>query len=152
MPSLVHLQQDHAMLGDIIGRLTEITARPAPPVTFELFNLRRELGTALTRHLKEEDWVLYPVLLASEDARIGQTARRFVAEMGGLAGSFLLHTQKWNAFAIEADWPGYCAEARALLEKLAIRIAREDAELYPLLNRVTRPTADPAQSGKRQAP
>lgn len=45
------------------------------------------LNSALIRHLKTEDWVLYPGLLRSGKEQISLTSRVFSAEMGGLQQS-----------------------------------------------------------------
>ena len=113
-----------------------MTAQPNAPPQLPLFILRRKLASTLIGHLKTEDWVLYPSLVASADAQIASTARTFSEQMGGLAAAFIGYSDKWNANAIAADWPGYCRESRAILDALTHRIARENRELYPLLEAV----------------
>ena len=92
----------------------------------------------VTPHLKAEDWVLYPPLLASNDAQVAGVARRFVDEMGGLAQAFSTYIERWDALSIESDWPRYQRESRGIVEALTNRILRENRELYPLLERVER--------------
>lgn len=110
----------------------------APPPSVELFNVRRRLSSLLIAHLKAEDWVLYPPLLESDDPHIAGTARQFVDEMGGLAQAFTVFVERWDALSIEADWPRYQQEARGIVAALTTRIARENRELYPLLDRIER--------------
>ena len=97
---------------------------------------RAEPGILVARiaHLKAEDWVLYPRLLASPDGQISSTAREFCEEMGGLAAAYIEYCEQWNADAITADWAGYCKDSRELIDALTIRITRENRELYPLLD------------------
>ena len=44
----------------------------------------------------------------------------------------------WSAAAIEADWPGYCADSRVIIDALTNRILRENRDLYPLLEHLDR--------------
>ena len=138
MSNLQKLREDHAELVKIVQNLGELIARPAAPQQLELFEVRRLLNSTLIAHLKAEDWVLYPRLAESADAEIAATAKAFSEEMGGLAAAYSAHVDKWNAAAIDADWPGYCRETRAVLDKLTCRITRENRELYPLMERLER--------------
>jgi hypothetical protein len=90
------------------------------------------LASVLIRHLKEEDWLVYPKLLRSSDPRVVQIAQLFMSEMGGLALAFRDHSERWGAFAIDSDWASYRREAAQFLEALNNRITREDRDLYPL--------------------
>ena len=133
MSEIMKLRQEHAELVQIVGRLARIIGQPAPPAASELFKLRRELSSTLFAHLKAEDWVLYPRLLASPNAQVAETARTFSDEMGGLAQAYMAHADKWTATAIDQDWRGYCAATKGIIEALTLRINRENRELYPLL-------------------
>jgi len=138
MATIQHLHEEHAHLVRIVGQLSECIGRPAPPPTVELFAVRRELNATLIGHLKAEDWILYPTLLASDDPEIAATARQFLDEMGGLAATFLAYADRWSANAIERDWAGYCGESHEIIEALTERITRENRELYPLAERQKR--------------
>lgn len=138
MTDIAKLRGDHAELVTLARRLGSIIEEPLPPSQLELFDLRRQLTSTLIAHLKSEDWVLYPRLLASPDERIAATARAFNDEMGGLAAAYVSYTEQWSATAIEADWPGYCAASRAIIDALTNRIVRENRELLPLLDRLDR--------------
>lgn len=138
MANLAKLREEHAQLVTIVRRLGEFIAQPSPPSQLALFELRRELSSTLIAHLKAEDWVLYPRLLASDDPHVAETARAFSEEMGGLAAAFVGYSDKWNAGAITADWEGYCADSRSIIEALTCRITRENRDLYPLLEKLDR--------------
>jgi|SRR5256885_89616 len=133
MSDLAKLRQEHAELVGIVRRLGTFIALPAPPAQTELFLLRSELSSTLIAHLKTEDWVLYPRLLASADQAVARTAQAFSYEMGGLADAYAAYAETWGADAIQADWAGYCAATRSIVEALMGRITRENRELYPLL-------------------
>jgi iron-sulfur cluster repair protein YtfE (RIC family) len=133
MSELQKLREEHARLVEIVGRLQKVIATPDSPNASELFKLRRELSSTLIAHLKAEDWVLYPRLLASSDDRVAETARAFSDEMGGLAQAYMAYADKWTATAIDEDWQGYCGETQGIIDALTCRITRENRELYPLL-------------------
>ena len=136
MATLQVLREEHAHLARIVGQLGECIGREVPPSPNELFAVRRELNATLIGHLKAEDWILYPTLLASDDPETAAVARAFLDEMGGLAAAFLAYADKWSASEIESDWAGYCSESAAIIEALTERITRENRELYPLAERV----------------
>ncbi len=138
MTDLAKLRGEHAELIKIISRLADMVGQPSPPPQLHLFELRRELSSTLIGHLKAEDWVLYPRLLASADPRIASTALAFSQEMGGLAADFVQYSEQWNANAIAANWTGYCKASRELIVALTYRITRENRELYPLLESLDR--------------
>jgi hypothetical protein len=63
-------------------------------------------------------------------------AARFEASMGGLRASADAFCRRWlRPDAIATDPDGFRLDARALLRALAERIAAEDRELYPLVDR-----------------
>lgn len=136
MSDLAKLREEHAELIEIVRRLEKVIGQPSPPPQIDLFNLRRELSSTLIAHLKAEDWVLYPRLLASKDPKIAGTANAFIEEMGGLAAAFAAYNDHWPAPAIHADWAGYCEASRGIIDALTCRITRENRELYPLLERL----------------
>ena len=136
MSDFATLRQDHADLVRMVRQLTEFTSRPAPPPQLELFELRRQITSTLIAHLKAEDWVLYPRLMASGDASVAEAGRAFNEEMTGIAGAYSDYASRWGATAIEADWPGYCADTRGIIDALMNRITRENRELLPLLEAI----------------
>jgi hypothetical protein len=56
--------------------------------------------------------------------------------MGGLAPAFVAYCDKWSASRIEDEWAGYCADTRDILDALENRLARENRELLPLLEKL----------------
>jgi Hemerythrin HHE cation binding domain len=136
MSELSKLREEHASLARLFTRLTAVIDRPVAPPQLELFELRRELVSTLVAHLKLEDWALYPRLIESGDDEAAAAGRHFKEEMGGLAPAFLAYSNKWNAATITADWAGYCADTRGILDALTNRLTRENRELLPLLERL----------------
>lgn len=134
MSDIQRLREEHADIINVVAQLDEAVRRETPPPTVELFELRARLARALIGHLKSEDWLLYPRLLESKDQVVAETARAFVAEMGGLATAFTDYTRQWSAKAIELDWRGYRNATNAILTALRTRILRENRDLYPLID------------------
>lgn len=129
------LRNEHRGLLTLAGHLGRHVAGPFPQEAKarEDFNaVRTRFRTELIAHLKREDWVLYPSLLASDDRQLADTAQNYVDEMGHISEAFTDYSRRWLPDAIAADWPGYSAATNAILGALAARIEREDAELYPL--------------------
>ena len=135
MDDLDKLREEHREILRVVERLRYLIGQPKPVPQLHLFALRHELSSTLIGHLKREDWVLYPRLLASTDSRIASVARAFSDEMGGLGAAYTQHCGKWNASAIASDWAGYCRASGVLLDALVMRITRENRELYPLLSK-----------------
>jgi hypothetical protein len=89
------------------------------------------LAGKLNFHLAMEDQALYPRIMKL-DAKASAVAKRFVTEMGGLADAFGAYNAKWQVSAIRADPAGFASETREMFVALGKRVARENAELYPL--------------------
>lgn len=138
MSELSKLREDHSKLARMFMQLGRIIESSSPPSNIELFELRRELVSTLLAHLKLEDWALYPRLIDCGEDDIASAALAFKDEMGGLAPVFLAYCDKWSATSIEADWAGYCADTRVILDALNSRLTRENRELLPLLDRLDR--------------
>lgn len=136
MTDLSKLRGEHIAIQRMIGKLRYLISQPSPPPRLHLFALRYELSSTLIAHLKTEDWLLYPRLMASGDPDIASTARLFSEEMGGVAAAYIGHCKKWNADAITADWSGYCSDSTDIIHALNNRMTRESRDLYPLLETV----------------
>ena len=136
MIDLAKLRGEHARILTILAKLRQLIGKASQPPTLHLFALRHDLSATLIGHLKSEDWVLYPRLLASPDRAVAGSARAFGDEMGGMAAAYNQHCSRWTADAIAADWSGYCRESGTLIDALANRIRRENLELYPLLDQL----------------
>jgi iron-sulfur cluster repair protein YtfE (RIC family) len=138
MTDLSKLRGEHTEIQKIVRKLRYLISQPSPPPQLHLFALRHELSSTLIAHLKSEDWLLYPQMMASADPHIAATACAFSEEMGGLAAAYREHCQTWSADVIAADWAGYCSDSRDLIDALNNRITRENRDLYPLLETLAR--------------
>jgi hypothetical protein len=139
MPNLTRLREEHANLVTIAGQLAGMIAQNVPPPSQQLYAVRMVLSSALIRHLKTEDWLLYPALLSSSNEHTALTSRALSAQMGGLAKAFEEYARRWGANAIQCDWKGYQLETADILRLLTLRMAREERDLYPLFEATAAP-------------
>jgi hemerythrin-like domain-containing protein len=132
MREIERLRAEHSALVTLSGFLMDMVALPTPPRSTELASVRGMLRDTLTRHLKCEDWALYPKLQSRGDPGLSRLAKEFVDEMGHIAGDFIAYDTRWTPDTIAADWAGFCAETTGILDALAMRIEREEQDLYPV--------------------
>src|SRR3546814_13392341 len=125
-----------------------LVAAPEPPPNDEIEALRARLRDTLVRHLKCEDWALYPRLAASGDPALAELASRFAAEVGGIGLHFAEYDADWPSERVAADWPGFCDASRGLVEELVARVVRGERDPYPAWegSSAIRPAA--AQAGR----
>lgn len=142
------LRAEHAALATLSRFLMDIVATAQPPRPTELASVRGMFRDTLVRHLKCEDWVLYPRLNASGDAELTRLAREFVGEMGHLAEHFIAYDTRWTEAQVADDWPGFCRETAAVLDAIGMRIKREEADLYPAAEQLDTP---PRRTARHQS-
>lgn len=135
------LRAEHAALTTLAKILIDLIRAPAPPRPTELTSVRGMLRDTLVRHLKCEDWILYPRLKASGTPAVVALADEFVREMGHIAEDFSAYDAQWTAERIAADWPGFCRETEVILDVLAMRMERENCDLYPVAEQLATRTA-----------
>jgi hemerythrin-like domain-containing protein len=94
------------------------------------------LSGKLTVHLAMEDKGLYPRLGRHNNPAVRELARKFITEMGSIQEVFRGYLARWRDPAhIERQSTQFVQETRSLLDALTHRIAREDNELYPMVDR-----------------
>lgn len=135
---LQRLRDDHDRLDELLGRLAEMLDRPQPPPALELFSLRCEVARCMYAHFQLQDHTLYPTLLGRREAGVAELGQVLKDEIADLAAAYFSHLDKWEPQSIERDWARYQDESAALLKRVRARIAREHAELYPLLESLER--------------
>lgn len=102
-----------------------------------LRKLLSNLAGKVNFHLAMEDEALYPRLMESSDTATRSRASKFKTEMGGLGQAFADYNNKWQLTAIRSDPEGFADATRKVFGALAKRIERENAELYPLADKVS---------------
>lgn len=133
-PPTLPFRREHRLINQAARQLRMLVAQGKPPDPSILFALRQRFSALLTAHLNGEDWMMYPRIRACEDAQAAAVGDRFVAEMGALSRDYAAYDRRWTGTAAAADWPAFRAATIAILDALAVRIAREEQELYPLLD------------------
>ena len=131
-PEMRRLRAEHDALATLSQLLMDLIRAPEAPRPTELASVRGMLRDTLLRHLKCEDWILYPRLKSSGNAEVVALVREFVREMGHIAQDFAAYDARWTATRVADDWPGFCRETEVVLNVLGMRIERENCDLYPL--------------------
>lgn len=126
------LRAEHAVLVTLSRIILDMVRAPHPLRPADLASARGLLRDNLVRHLKCEDWILYPRLMATGDRELMRITRDFEIEMGNLAADFVAYDDKWTSERVAANWPGFCRETTTVFDLLAVRVEREERELYPL--------------------
>lgn len=125
---------EHRQIRILVGRLNEFIARSTPPEPLEFLYFRREFGRTLVRHLKKEDWLIYPRLKGSSRSGQQEIAARLCSELGSFEEAFGSYARRWTSGGISKDWPGFREETLAIMQLLQRRMVIEESELYPLVD------------------
>ena len=133
MDRIESLECEHHQLTAMAEELGGICAAFGPPEPLWFLQFRRKFARLLTSHLKHEDWVVYPSLLASIRPEVRAAASRFFAESMALSTAFRDYSHAWTTDRIDRDWAGFRIATRQILAGLLHRIHVEENELYPLL-------------------
>jgi hypothetical protein len=144
------LRAEHSALIALARIVTDLLQTPGPARLTELASARGMLRETLVRHLKCEDWILYPRLRATGDPDLMHITHEFELEMGDLAAEYVAYDDLWTAERVAARWEEFCRETIAIFGALATRVEREERELYPLADRLHAATAtlDPLIMGE----
>ncbi len=129
------LRQASAIAGLARGRMTRDVAEEARSAILGLDQL-------LVEHLTHEDQWMYPLLMAADDAGVRGAAAACFEDMGGVHGAWNACRDLWSAEAIFADPRRFRAATDGLIGALALRVERENVELYPLVDRVVEAGGD----------
>ena len=118
------LRAEHAAIETLSRFLMAMVAASHPPRPTELAAVRGMLRDTLLRHLKCEDWALYPRMQSSGDAEVMRIARIFVDEMGHIAGDFAAYDARWTPEAVEEKLAQHVQVAATSIsrEKFAVRV------------------------------
>ncbi len=130
------MRQQHHEILTVTGEITRLirmgkTVEEAALIRSSL----NDFNGKLSRHLIAEERTIYSILEQHSDARVRETARAFAAEMGVLLETVIRYTSKWQRSEIEAHPLEFAQATWLILATLEARVDREDAELYPLLDR-----------------
>jgi hemerythrin-like domain-containing protein len=108
-------------------------ARDAAPIR----RLLAAFGGRIRIHVAMENEALYPRLLGCGDPAVEAKARELYDSFGGVYDALQQVLARWSeTAAITASPQQFVDDVRAAIALLQTRIAREDAELYPLVDRL----------------
>jgi len=130
MSSFELLMHEHEELTAQVDDLLKLIGLRHPAVG-RVFQARRKLEVSLAAHLANEDAVIYPRLMACEDAPTAHLAKNFEADFGKLVDAWSAYLRTWDEAAARQNWRGFSGETRTILALLAARIRSEDELLYP---------------------
>ena len=97
----------------------------------------RAIDGLLVAHLRDEDELLYPKLIAAQDSEVRRTAETWLEDMGGILGAWIAYRDQWTPDDVLANTDRFRAATTGILGALAMRIENENRELYPLLDRLS---------------
>lgn len=90
----------------------------------------------MVEHLTIEDDWLYPTLMASQDPAVRRLATEAQEEMGGVLGAWTSYRDHWDADEIVKHPKRFAAATAGIVGALALRVDRENNELYPAMERL----------------
>jgi len=140
------LAAEHRQIAAMARELAATVSGSVLPDPLVFLQFRREFGRVLTRHLKREEWAVYPQLTAHRDGRVRALAEQLCADSQRFSADFAAYAGRWTAAKIAADWEGFRVETLEIIGGLLDRIDAEDNRLYPLLaEEQAAPCAEPAK-------
>ena len=119
-----------AMIDRLICQISHYTPRDdAFPIALQLAKL-----TQLMRvHFAQEDYTLYPALVASSDPEVAEAASAFHRESGELWSQFEAFVRHWStSSAISIDFDQFRIDGLAIFGAIEDRCKRENELLFPL--------------------
>lgn len=124
------LIRQHREIMELVAQIENMLGKDGE---FKILLKLGELAGKVKTHLIQEDRVLYPAFSEHREAKIRETAQRFVREMGGLAGAFDQFRAKYATVKALRENPGqFAADLKRIAGALEKRIQAEERELYPL--------------------
>lgn len=129
------LRQASAIAGLASARMTRDVAAEARAAILRL-------DRVLNEHLTAEDSWLYPHLMCSPDEAVRSVATACFEDMGGIHGAWNAYRELWTLEAIFEGPARFKTATEGVIGALAMRVERENAELYPLVDRLSALSAE----------
>jgi hemerythrin-like domain-containing protein len=128
---LRRLRYEHAQIRELGAAIRAVISQPNSEELQKLRSIRLRFDALLVRHLKCEDWILYPRISASLDRDISHLGDRVFSQYGDLADRLMEYMDQWTGDAIHADWDGHRSAVEALLDHAERRAVAEEQILFP---------------------
>lgn len=135
MSSISELCDEHRQLEGNARHLRKIVAAPVADAA-SVASMRWQMAQALHDHCAREHREVYRLILSSGDAKATGAAWAYRLEHGELALAFGRYITDWPVARINREWNAFQADTLAILDRLAMRIASEEATLYPHAERL----------------
>ena len=141
MTSTHLLRSQHKDAIGMIDRLfSQLTNYGGPGDAYGIALQLARLTQLMRVHFAQEDYTLYPALLASTDLEVAEAAGAFQRESGELWGQFEAFVRHWStSTAIAANFDQFQAEGIAICHAIEDRCRRENDLLFPLAEANKRP-------------
>jgi eukaryotic-like serine/threonine-protein kinase len=131
-----NFRRQHEELANLGGELLQQLS--LPDVAARAAELRRNIARfagKLNMHASMENEALYPRLLEHTDTSVREKAQDLFDEVKGIYSAFAAYAKKWPTVeSIQSDPLGFAKETKRVLKTLWMRMARENEELYPLVD------------------
>ncbi len=138
MKATAELRREHA---SILRRVSILNGLAASRMTREIAEQTCKsilaIDGLLVAHLRDEDELLYPKLIAAQDSEVRRTAETWFEDMSGILGAWIAYRDHWTPDDVLANTDRFRAATTGILGALAMRIENENRELYPLLDRLS---------------
>lgn len=135
MSNIAKLRDEHRVLESGLRRMLDIVANPSPDPA-SIAAIRWRLAQTLFEHCAQEDRAIYERLAQSGDAAAIAACSDYRREHGAMGEAFGRYIADWPIERIRSDWGGFGAATRTIVRRVTDRIAVEEAQLYPLLERI----------------
>lgn len=129
---LRRLRAEHHKLACLSDAILGLIASPTADMMERLQPYWQEYRTILIRHLKCEDWILYPRLQSSADSELAAMAAGLFHEVGGLSAQLERFDAMWTDEARRNDWQGYARDMCSILALVDHRSEHEEQKLFPM--------------------
>lgn len=135
------LRSQHRDAVVMIDRLfSQLTNYSGPTDAYGIALQLARLTQLMRVHFAQEDYTLYPALIASADLEIAEAAKAFQRESGELWGQFEAFVRHWStSTSIAANFDQFRSEGIAICHAIEDRCRRENDLLFPLAEANKRP-------------
>ncbi len=129
---LQRLRAEHQQLHDLSDVILGLITSSSVDHDSRLQPYWQEFHSLLIRHLKCEDWILYPRLQSCADSELAAMAASLFREVGGLSAQLERFDAMWTDEARRDDWQGYARDMRSILALVDHRSEHEEQKLFPM--------------------
>ena len=130
---VVRLLHEHSKLRSLGADLVGLVSTAEPCDFSELARRRWGLARMVHLHLAYEERHLFIPLAADPRPEVraaNEKAKRGVEQLHSL---YKAHVEKWDAAQVASNWPEFQASVKTMVMRMIVKIDREEADLFPLI-------------------